>query len=78
MLIVSRATLNTGPRMKPFLILYSQLAETVIFDLGLLRFPNEEHVSAMGKVWGRKPTDMRERTYEEKRAAVSLWFLTSM
>lgn len=67
--------------MKPFLILYSQLAETVIFDLGLLRFPNEEHVSAIGKVWkvwGKKLPEVQERTHEEKRAALALWFLTSM
>lgn len=64
--------------MKPFLVLYSQMATTVIYEMGLLRDPKEEHFAAIGKIWGKKLGAVRDRTAEEKRAAVSLWFLTSM
>lgn len=78
MLFSLRATQGTGPKVKPFLVLYCQLATTVVCEMGLMRHPAEEHFTAIGKIWGKRLSPIRERTPEEMRVALSLWFLTSM
>ncbi|UNI25075.1 hypothetical protein JDV02_010780 [Purpureocillium takamizusanense] len=77
---ISWATMNTGPGSKPFLILYSQLAATILYDMGLTRNPHEEHMSGLYlKVWSLRPTPPpKVRTMEERRAALALWYLTSV
>ncbi len=72
--------MNTGPGTKPFLILYCQLATTIIYDMGLTRNPNEEQQSGLYlKVWSLRPAPPpKVRTMEERRAALALWFLTSV
>ncbi|KAF7564118.1 hypothetical protein G7046_g61 [Stylonectria norvegica] len=73
------ATLNSGPATKPFLITFSQLALAVIYDMGLMRAPVEEqYFTVCFKVWGGRPPPAKLRTMEERRAVLSLWFLTSL
>jgi len=71
--------MNVGPGTKPFLITYTQLATTIIYDLALSRSPAEEqYFTVCFKVWGGRPPPPKLRTMEERRAVLSLWFLTSM
>ncbi|POR34546.1 Uncharacterized protein TPAR_05276 [Tolypocladium paradoxum] len=72
--------MSTGPGIKPFLILYSQMAATILFDMGLTRTPNEEQQSCQYlRVWSiRPPPPPKIRTMEERRAVLALWFCTSV
>ena len=74
-----RATLNTGPGARPFVVLFSQLATLVIYEQGMMRPPNQEHFSSVGfKAWNMSTLTPKARTMDERRAVLSLWFLTSM
>ncbi|KAF4979890.1 hypothetical protein FZEAL_4001 [Fusarium zealandicum] len=77
---LSWATMISGPGTRPFLMTYSQLAVTVVYDLSLTRAPIEEqYFTICFKMFGgRPPPPPRLRTMEERRAIVSLWFLTSV
>lgn len=71
--------MNAGPGTKPFLITYSQMAVTVLYDLGMSRSPVEEqYFTVCFKVWGPRPSPPKLRTMEERRAVLSLWFVTSV
>ncbi|OAA71309.1 hypothetical protein ISF_01860 [Cordyceps fumosorosea ARSEF 2679] len=73
------ATLNTGPGARPFVVLFSQLATLVIYEQGMMRPPNQEHFSSVGfKAWNMSTLTPKARTMDERRAVLSLWFLTSM
>ena len=73
------ATMNSGPGWKPFLILFSQLAKSVTYELGLTRSPAEEQYFAVCfKPWGGRHPQPKPRTLEERRALLSLWHITSM
>lgn len=74
-----RATINSGPGVRPFIIMYAQLAITVLYDLGMTRSPIEEqYVTASFKVWGGRPPHTKTRTMAERRSILALWFMTSM
>ncbi|GAB0142217.1 hypothetical protein EsHS_00002775 [Epichloe bromicola] len=77
---ITWATMNTGPGMKPFVLVYSALAQSVAFDLGLTRSPFEEQQSAMYfKMWStRPPPAPRLRTMDERRAILGLWLVISV
>lgn len=79
-LTLRRAAMNTGPGTKPFLLLYCQLAVTILYDMGLTRDPNEElQFGLYLRVWNtRPPASPKVRTMEERRAVLSLWFYTSV
>lgn len=71
--------MNAGPGTKPFLIAYTQLAITILYDLGMTRAPLEEqYFTVCFKVWGGRPPPPKLRTSEERRAILSLWYLTSV
>jgi hypothetical protein len=73
------ATMNSGPGWKPFLILFSQLAKSVTYEMGLTRSPAEEqYFATCFKPWGGRHPQSKPRTLEERRALLSLWHLTSM
>ncbi|KAJ6783402.1 hypothetical protein PWT90_02212 [Aphanocladium album] len=73
------ATLNTGPGARPFVVLFSQLATLVIYEQGMMRPPNQEHFSSVGfKAWNMSTLTPKARTMDERRAVLSLWFLTSI
>ena len=73
-----RASINTGPGPKPFLVIYSQLAATLLYDLGLTKSPTEEHYfTTCFKVLGMRPGQIKLRTMEERRATVATWYITS-
>ncbi|KAG8425819.1 hypothetical protein J3459_009651 [Metarhizium acridum] len=74
------ATMNAGPGMKPFLILYATLAQSIVFDMGLTRSPAEEQQSTMYfKTWSaRPPPPFRVRTMEERRVVLGLWLAISI
>ncbi|KAK5988996.1 Transcription factor -like protein [Cladobotryum mycophilum] len=77
---ISWATLNSGNGGKPFLTLFIQMAASIIYEMGLTKFPNEEHYSAICfKVWGgRFQYPSKDRTMEERRAVLSVWFMSSV
>jgi hypothetical protein len=55
------------------------MAVLVAYDLGLTKAPVEEqYFTVCFKLWGGRPVPPRLRTLEERRAIVSLWFLTSV
>lgn len=66
--------------MKPFLVLYAQLAQTIVFDLALTRSPLEEQQSTMYfKIWSARPLPPpRVRSMDECRAVLALWLSISM
>ncbi|PHH63347.1 hypothetical protein CDD81_6044 [Ophiocordyceps australis] len=73
------ATSSTGPGVRPFLVMYSELASTIIYDLGLGRAPHEEYKPGFciqPLVAGLAPT-AKQRTNEERRAVLTLWFMKS-
>ncbi|KFA62819.1 hypothetical protein S40285_03813 [Stachybotrys chlorohalonatus IBT 40285] len=73
------ATMNTGASTKPFLASYSQLAATIVYDLGLTWSPTQEqrfHVNF--RLWKHGPFVPRVCTMEERRAVIALWYLTSI
>ncbi|PHH77563.1 hypothetical protein CDD82_3459 [Ophiocordyceps australis] len=73
------ATSSTGPGVRPFLVMYSELASTIIYDLGLGRAPHEEYrpgFCIQPMVAGLAPT-AKQRTNEERRAMLTLWFMKS-
>lgn len=75
---IAWATLNTGPGVKPFLILITQMATGCLYDLGLARSPIEDqYFTTCFRAWGVRPQMNKMRTLEERRALLSLWFLTS-
>ncbi|KAM0235310.1 hypothetical protein ACHAP5_009788 [Fusarium lateritium] len=64
---------------KPFIITFCQMAVLLAYDLGLTKAPVEEqYFTICFKMWGGRPPPPRIRTHEERRAVVSLWFLTSV
>ncbi|KAM0435975.1 hypothetical protein ACHAPT_002867 [Fusarium lateritium] len=76
---VESATLLSGPGARPFIITFSQLAVTLVYDLSLMKAPIEEqYFTICFKMWGGRPPPPRLRTPEERRTVVSLWFLTSV
>lgn len=76
---IAWATMTSGPGTRPFIITYSQLAIAIIYDLSLTRAPIEEqYFTICFKVWGGRPPAPRLRSMEERRAVLSLWFLTSV
>jgi len=55
------------------------MAVLLAYDLGLTKAPVEEqYFTICFKMWGGRPPPPRLRTQEERRAVVSLWFLTSV
>ncbi|KAK7420106.1 hypothetical protein QQX98_002969 [Neonectria punicea] len=73
------ATMTSGPGTRPFIITYSQLAITIIYDMSLTRAPIEEqYFTVCFKVWGGRPPAPRLRSMEERRAVLAIWFLTSV
>ncbi|KAF9770589.1 hypothetical protein IL306_011843 [Fusarium sp. DS 682] len=55
------------------------MAVLLAYDLGLTKAPVEEqYFTTCFKMWGGRPPAPRLRTQEERRAVVSLWFLTSV
>ncbi|KAF4446347.1 transcription factor [Fusarium austroafricanum] len=70
---------TTSSPGKPFIMLFCQLAVLLVYDLGLTKAPVEEqYFTICFKMWGGRPPPPRLRTQEERRAVVSLWFLTSV
>ncbi|KPM46071.1 hypothetical protein AK830_g500 [Neonectria ditissima] len=73
------AAMTSGPGTRPFIITYSQLAIAIIYDISLTRAPIEEqYFTVCFKVWGGRPPAPKLRSMEERRAVLSLWFLTSV
>lgn len=73
------ATINSGPGWKPFLVLFAQMAASVTYELGLTRSPvEEEYFSKCFRAWGGRQPQPKFRTLEERRALLSLWFITSL
>ncbi|KAK2594141.1 hypothetical protein QQS21_008140 [Conoideocrella luteorostrata] len=77
---ITWATMNTGPGMKPFVLLYAALAQSIAFDMGLTRSPFEDQQSTMYfKIWStRTPPPPKVRTMEERRAILGLWLTISI
>ncbi|KAJ3519886.1 hypothetical protein NM208_g13944 [Fusarium decemcellulare] len=76
---VAWATMTSGPGTRPFIVTYCQLAITIVYELSLMRAPVEEqYFTICFKMWGGRPPPPRLRTMEERRAIVSLWFITSV
>ncbi|PHH84331.1 hypothetical protein CDD83_2107 [Cordyceps sp. RAO-2017] len=81
-LIVYLAWANTNSMagVKPFFILFSQLATTIIYDMGLNRAPSEELQSSL--TWRVCPLAHQDppksRTMEERRAVLAFWFASSI
>jgi hypothetical protein len=72
-------TANRGPHTRPYVIPFLSMASSVLYDLGLARSPAEEqHFLASFKAWSGRPAPPKQRTLEERRAAISMWFLTSV
>ncbi|KAF5026301.1 hypothetical protein F66182_1623 [Fusarium sp. NRRL 66182] len=70
---------STTSHGKPFLVTFCQMAVLLTYDLGLTKAPAEEqYFMICFKMWGGRPPPPRLRTVEERRAIVSLWFLTSV
>ncbi|KAL4724853.1 hypothetical protein ACLX1H_008300 [Fusarium chlamydosporum] len=70
---------TTSSPGKPFIITFCQMAVLVAYDLGLTKAPMEEqYFTVCFKMWGGRTVPPRLRTLEERRAVVSLWFLTSV
>jgi len=63
-------------REKPILSLFSCLAQSLVFDLGLNKIPSESHLSACLKLPFLHPP-VREKTLEERRAVLACFLLTS-
>ncbi|KAM0562440.1 hypothetical protein ACHAPJ_002130 [Fusarium lateritium] len=75
---ISWASTTSSPG-KPFIITFCQMAVLLAYDLGLTKAPVEEqYFTICFKMWGGRPPPPRLRTLEERRAVVSLWFLTSV
>ncbi|KJZ73035.1 hypothetical protein HIM_07607 [Hirsutella minnesotensis 3608] len=74
------ANTNTGAGVRPFIIMYSQLATALIYDMGLSRAPNDEQQSSVYlKICGpRPPPALKTRTMEERRAILAFWFCSSV
>ncbi|KAI5459808.1 hypothetical protein BGZ63DRAFT_258472 [Mariannaea sp. PMI_226] len=73
------ATMSSGPGTRPFIIMYSQIATAIIYELSLSRAPIEEqYFTICFKVWGGRPPAPKMRSMEERRAVLALWFLTSV
>ncbi|ENH70615.1 hypothetical protein FOC1_g10012547 [Fusarium oxysporum f. sp. cubense race 1] len=75
---ISWAATTSSPG-RPFIITFCQMAVLLAYDLGLTKAPVEEqYFTICFKMWGGRPPPPRLRTQEERRAVVSLWFLTSV
>ncbi|KAF4344954.1 Zn(II)2Cys6 transcription factor [Fusarium beomiforme] len=75
---ISWAATTSSPG-RPFIITFCQMAVLLAYDLGLTKAPVEEqYFTICFKMWGSRPPPPRIRTQEERRAVVSLWFLTSV
>lgn len=73
------STNNSFPGSKPFLILFTQTAMSVVYELGLSRSPLEEqYFAASFKGSTAKASQPRSRTAEERRVILALWYLTSV
>lgn len=72
--------MNAGAGSKPFLNLYTHMCSSIIYELNLTKFPNEEHFATVCfKAWGaRVNPPAKERTMEERRAVLGFWFVTSV
>lgn len=75
-----RATLNNAPGIKPLIVLYSQLAATIVFEMGLTRDPIEDHHTSLYlKICTiRHPPPVKVQSMEERRAVLAFWFCTSI
>ncbi|KAJ4120005.1 hypothetical protein NW768_010288 [Fusarium equiseti] len=70
---------TTSSPGRPFVITFVQMAVLVAYDMGLTKAPVEEqYFTVCFKAWGGRPAPPRLRTLEERRAVVSLWFLSSV
>ena len=79
MVCIAWSTMNSFPGSKPFLILFTQTATSVVYELGLSRSPLEEqYFAASFKGSSAKVNPPRSRTAEERRVLLGLWYLTSM
>ncbi|CAG9990119.1 unnamed protein product [Clonostachys byssicola] len=73
------ASMISGPDSKPFLVLYTQLATSVLHELSLARSPIEEqYFHNCFKIWGGRPPAPKIRTLEERRALLATWYCTSV
>ena len=73
------SSMNSGPGWKPFLVLFSQMAASITYELGLTRSPvEEEYFAKCFRAWGGRQPQPKSRTLEERRALLSLWYLTSL
>jgi hypothetical protein len=79
MVCLTWSTMNSFPGSKPFLILFTQTATSVVYELGLSRSPLEEqYFAACFKGSNAKAPPPRSRTAEERRVLLALWYLTSV
>ncbi|KAF5664221.1 major facilitator superfamily transporter [Fusarium circinatum] len=75
---ISWAATTSSPG-RPFIITFCQMAVLLAYELGLTKAPIEEqYFTVCFKMGGGRPPSPRVRTQEERRAVVSLWFLTSV
>ncbi|KAF4122963.1 hypothetical protein GMORB2_6511 [Geosmithia morbida] len=75
---LSWAFMCSSPGWKPFLVLFSQLALSVTYELALTRSSFDEGPFSMTfKIPGPRPKHAKLCTAEERRALVAVWFLTS-
>ncbi|EQL00574.1 Zn(II)2Cys6 transcription factor [Ophiocordyceps sinensis CO18] len=77
--ILAWANTNTGLGVKPWIIMFSQLAITIIYDMDLNKAPNDDqHHTVYSKVciYGGPPP--KPRTMEERRAVVGFWYTSSI
>lgn len=73
------STMNSFPGSKPFLILFTQTATSIVYEMGLSRSPLEEQYFATSfKGSTAKAPPPRSRTAEERRVLLALWYLTSV
>ncbi|KAM4055196.1 RNase P, subunit Pop3 [Hirsutella rhossiliensis] len=78
--ILAWANTNTGLKVKPWIIMFSQLAITIIYDMGLNRAPNDEQrhtVQLKVCISGPRPPS-KLRTMEERRAVLGFWYSSSL